>query len=377
MTASAGAWYRVGLVNVTSESQSIVGIETSWQNDAIAIAIGDAFTTDAKTWYEITAVNNDASITLDRPYEGDSEDGKGYAILRSTSGTILTRIAGQIAVQFNQKQLFLDELRDWLTSDEEEVNLTDSHGITRAFKTLNKIQALSGTAATRNVGEELGNVMEVGAFGLGSVYSQNIPGDDANNAKSNGYYRISSAYENIPNSPTGGSILTSSYDNNTQQQLAIHRDGGKAWIRGLGGAGIDWVELYTTNNALGTVSQSSGVPKGAIIERGSNANGEYVKYADGTLICTKTLSGNVESGVGYTAVDLQWTLPTGFLNTSYSAAVFHVSQSGIPASARGGGIEIASKTTSSFIVRYFTPGGSSAAGITELYVNALVVGRWF
>lgn len=42
---------------------------------------------------------------------------------------------------------------------------------------------------------------------------------------------------------------------------------------------------YHTNNIVGTVSQSSGVPTGAIIERGSNANGEYVKFADGTMIC--------------------------------------------------------------------------------------------
>lgn len=41
---------------------------------------------------------------------------------------------------------------------------------------------------------------------------------------------------------------------------------------------------YDRSNVLGTVSQASGVPTGAIVERGSNANGEYVKYADGTLI---------------------------------------------------------------------------------------------
>lgn len=35
---------------------------------------------------------------------------------------------------------------------------------------------------------------------------------------------------------------------------------------------------------LGTVSQSGGVPTGAIYERGSNANGEYVKFADGSAI---------------------------------------------------------------------------------------------
>lgn len=40
---------------------------------------------------------------------------------------------------------------------------------------------------------------------------------------------------------------------------------------------------------LGTVSQSGGVPTGAIIETGSNANGTYTKYADGTMICGRTL----------------------------------------------------------------------------------------
>jgi hypothetical protein len=37
-------------------------------------------------------------------------------------------------------------------------------------------------------------------------------------------------------------------------------------------------------NILGTVSRSGGVPTGAVIERGSNANGSYVKFADGTMI---------------------------------------------------------------------------------------------
>lgn len=39
---------------------------------------------------------------------------------------------------------------------------------------------------------------------------------------------------------------------------------------------------------VGPVSQSGGVPTGAIIERGSNANGTYVKFADGSLEVTNT-----------------------------------------------------------------------------------------
>lgn len=135
MTASAGAWYRVGTVNVVGGSQSIVGVGTNWQNDVIAIAIGDIFTLDAKTWYEVTAVNSDTSITLDRGFEGSTGQDKSYAILRNTSGTILTRIAGQVSVQFNQKQLFLDELRTWLNSDNAAEELTDSHGLKQSLKT--------------------------------------------------------------------------------------------------------------------------------------------------------------------------------------------------------------------------------------------------
>ncbi len=135
MTASAGAWYRVGKVNVVGGSQSIVGVDTNWQSDVIAIAIGDVFTLDAKTWYEVTAVNSDTSITLDRGFEGSTGTGKSYAILRNTSGTILTRIAGQVSVQFNQKQLFLDELRTWLNSNNATEELTDSHGLKQSLKT--------------------------------------------------------------------------------------------------------------------------------------------------------------------------------------------------------------------------------------------------
>ncbi len=135
MTASAGAWYRVGTVNVIAGSQSVTGVGTNWQNDVVSIAIGDIFTIDAKTWYEVTVVNSDTSITLDRVFEGNTASGENYAIVRNTSGTILTRIAGQVSVQFNQKQLFIDELRTWLNSDNASEELTDSHGVKQSIKT--------------------------------------------------------------------------------------------------------------------------------------------------------------------------------------------------------------------------------------------------
>lgn len=47
---------------------------------------------------------------------------------------------------------------------------------------------------------------------------------------------------------------------------------------------------YSKGNAVGAVSQSGGVLTGAIFERGSNANGEYIKFADGTMICRHSIT---------------------------------------------------------------------------------------
>ncbi len=52
----------------------------------------------------------------------------------------------------------------------------------------------------------------------------------------------------------------------------------------------DIVGAYKRSNILGTVSQAGGVPTGALIERGNNANGEYVRFADGSQKCLKTVS---------------------------------------------------------------------------------------
>lgn len=47
--------------------------------------------------------------------------------------------------------------------------------------------------------------------------------------------------------------------------------------------------VYTKAGILGTVSQAAGVPTGAIMERASNANGSYIKYADGSMTIFKAI----------------------------------------------------------------------------------------
>lgn len=52
----------------------------------------------------------------------------------------------------------------------------------------------------------------------------------------------------------------------------------------VNGTWSGWRAVIDDRRIVGTVSQSAEVPTGAIIERGTFANGEYVKYADGTMM---------------------------------------------------------------------------------------------
>lgn len=75
---------------------------------------------------------------------------------------------------------------------------------------------------------------------------------------------------------------------------------------------------------LGTVSQSGGTPTGAILEKGSNANGEYVRFADGTQICwSPVFNGDPSTAIGSLyrlSAAGTWTLPAAFVNTGYAVA---------------------------------------------------------
>lgn len=50
----------------------------------------------------------------------------------------------------------------------------------------------------------------------------------------------------------------------------------------------DLTQLNTTNksNLVGAIN--------SIVESGSNANGDYIKYSDGTMICTKKITGQAK-----------------------------------------------------------------------------------
>lgn len=127
---------------------------------------------------------------------------------------------------------------------------------------------------------------------------------------------------------------------------------------------------YQQDNILGTVSQTAGVPTGAIIERGSNANGDYVKYADGTLICSSVsavlATTTTASGSIFFAGSQAFTFPA-----AYTASPV-VSELVIRSSGVTWAYGTQSVTTTGCII-----GVAGASSTTSGYVGYIAIGRWF
>jgi len=133
-------------------------------------------------------------------------------------------------------------------------------------------------------------------------------------------------------------------------------------------------EVYRRANILGTVSQTGGVPTGAIIERGSNANGSFVKYADGTLICNVRIA---ITPVANTPTTGTATLPAAFVagydgdsatTSGYTAVA--TSHASVAALTRGALVEAASTATAVSI-------NILRSNTTVTNNSVMCIGRWF
>ena len=129
-------------------------------------------------------------------------------------------------------------------------------------------------------------------------------------------------------------------------------------------------EVYTSGNILGAVSESGGIPTGAIIQRGSNANGEFVRYADGTMICFMQRITPLDQLV------FSFTYPAAFIGTaqgtlaSWGSLVFAQRDVVISHYTRVLGGSTGS-TTGEIIFQ------NNAPGLASVDVFLVATGRWF
>lgn len=222
-----------------------------------------------------------------------------------------------------------------------------------------------------------GRVLLVGGFGLGRGVRLNSV--NLNVVVNPGLYYANDPSTNKPTAQGGTLIVAADGGGSALVQIFSERGFGATYIRIRDSSGTfqAWRTIFDSRNLLGTVSQSSGVPTGAVIERGSNANGEYVRLADGTQICTHILTLNTVATSNLSAV---WTYPAAFssLHVVSAAPDMNTVNSTAPGLTGVGQCAPSNETTTGTTVALyritgltdFTSGNSAAA-------RCLAIGRWF
>jgi hypothetical protein len=146
---------------------------------------------------------------------------------------------------------------------------------------------VGGTAVTQTATDTTaGRLLKTGDFGLGTAITLGA-GDNLDALPASGHYYNSAAGNtsgnNYPIASAGAVLNIRRSATNWVQRFSSYPSTSLAaqvrlFERSYGASGWSpWVELFHQGTVLGTVSQSAGVPTGRVIERGSNANGDYVR----------------------------------------------------------------------------------------------------
>lgn len=382
-------WNRTGTIDVTNASATVTGTGVDWSD----VSEGDALHAPDGEIYEIASVTG-STLTLVDAYAGSTASGQAYAIQPTRGVTLDLRSA---------VRALIEGVED-LTSDSNIAALADLTGaadklpyfsgattmaladLTSQARTLlgsallsrsgnnyvfDAAARITGGAVTQTaIDATIGRLMTVGAGGVCGDAITLTSGDNLNDLAVSGlYFNPSSGNTSGNNYPiaSAGSLLNirRSAANHTQRFSAYPGTGTppaanvRVFERSRGvDAWSPWVEVYHQGRVLGTVSQSGGVPTGAVIQNGSSSNGWFVRFADGTQICWHGLSSSDAGAV-------TWTYPAvfaGAVNGLVTAA---------STAARIGVIE--SLGTSSLTFSVWNIAGARTNASTRLFA----IGRWY
>ena len=230
--------------------------------------------------------------------------------------------------------------------------------------------ALAGTAVTQNpLDTTAERLTRTGDFGLGldgAVASSELPpGNDLDALRVSGFYRYDGSTTGKPAASAGTMLhLVRIGGNGVARHFQLHF--GLAGPTPLGlrrmladGSWSPWYQVWTGESLIGTVSQSGGLPTGAVIQRGTNANGEFTRHADGTQLCWHSLS----SGTGGNTF---WTYPASFVTAPQASATPVVD-----GAARIAGFSALGTSSLGFSI--WNLAGARVAATTSL----VAVGRWY
>lgn len=318
------AWYKAGTVAVTNGSATVTGSGTAFVAN---VQVGDVFHGPDERQYEIQSVNSDTQLTLASNYLGSTQSGQSYKIqpTRGVTAALLASVNSLIS------------------------NFQGAANTALAGKFGNGSAAAPGVTfdADQDTGlfRKAANVL---GFAVGGAEKATLSGSGM-----------------TVNVPISGTAVQTSKSDVTAGRL-MRADYG-----------------YGPGNLLGTVSQSGGDPTGKVIERGSNSNGEYVRFADGTQMCWTSVisplydsdvSGQVSAGA---SVGVTWTFPATFDGSTALVKPVIAGASGTIATQVLAAANFTLAASDGNPTTSYVAAVNQAAISRPLNLHAMAIGRWY
>ncbi|MBZ9874970.1 hypothetical protein LB542_29495 [Mesorhizobium sp. BR1-1-9] len=280
--------YSTGTVSVTNGDAVVTGSGTAW---AVALITGGMFSS-AGAAIPILSVDSDTQLTLSYAWSGATASGATYAIARENSEAAsvidLNDRLARILVTLSLVGIHPDASgtiadRDALTltvGDKGFLFLHAEFGLPFLFYRWSGT-AWDGPFDTRGAAG-------VGTGGLG------LPTPGATNKFP--YYSAASTVVLGDITAFARTLLDDT------DASAVYATLGAVPVANIA-ATLTPDKAFRRGNILGTVAQSGGVPTGAVIEAGSNSNGDYVRFADGTQICRRSIvTVNTTANIEFTSL---------------------------------------------------------------------------
>lgn len=376
-------WLRAGTVAVTNNSQMVTGANSDFVSN---VRIGDAFIGPDGRSYEVSNVASPTVLAIIPAYQGPTVSGTAYSIMPVQG--YQKDLADQVRAIVNAYGAKLATLG---TTGNYEI-LPVTKGGTGATSISTAQAALGLVPMTHPTDATPGRMIGVGNWGIGAPIVLNNPG--LNDVLTFGYYYVNFGLGTPAGYVSGWLFVQPITPDYVIQDFVTESDGSRHSRTKIAGVWQPWARVLTsganglsvalggTGNTtgtapklaasaiLGSVSTVSGVPTGAILEAGTNASGEYTKYADGRLICLARPVGAPAVVANATTLLGPYALPASFVDGNFITL-----GSGIPATSydQYGFTYGYAASTSSVMLVYRN--GTVPQQIANIKI--LCVGRWY
>ncbi|WP_434153373.1 pyocin knob domain-containing protein [Sinorhizobium meliloti] len=373
--------YVTGTVSVTAGSAVVTGSGTAW---ATALIAGGLFGLDSSNGnpVPILSIDSDTKITLAKPWRGTTAAGQAYWIIRDTAYLLQLSANAQALATYIQRldNASLAALASLVPAADKLAYFT---GANAAILTDIKAKGRDVLAADSMLSllAKLGPVNGGNPSPTPSGAGVGLTDGDFNSITLPGVYTIGGQWANgfggaAPTSYTGILIVYARFSQVFQEIWMATTGSPNRWTRWTATNNGSWPNpwIRLPGEFVGTVSQAAGVPSGAIIERGANANGEYVRFADGTQLCW---FNNVTFMKAAGLVEVTWTFPISFASIAYAwvNANFRTADGGAGRTAYAMAAITPSAVSVNAIISQLD--GATAQTGTWSGNRIFAIGRWF